>query len=82
VLIFKPVTSEKAVRMIEGENTLLFALGDRRVTKEKIKKEFEQVFKARVEKINTMMKKNKKYAYITLNKENPAIDIATKLGMI
>jgi len=77
----KPITTEKAVKLIELENTLLFET-DRKARKQEIKKEFEETFNVKVEKIRTLVKANKKYAYIKLRKESPAIDIATKLGMI
>lgn len=80
-MIIKPITTEKAVKLIEIENTLIFIV-DRKDKKEEIKKEFEEIFKVKVEKIRTLIRKNNKYAYIRLKKENPAIDIATKLGMI
>jgi large subunit ribosomal protein L23 len=76
-----PITTEKAVRMIEIENKVTFAV-DRRAKKKDIKKELEEAFKVKVDKINLHMIKNKKIAYIRLKKENPAIEIATKLGMI
>jgi len=77
----KPVTSEKAVKLIEIENTLIFRI-ERKARKKEIKKEFEENFKAKVEKIRTHVRGNEKYAYIKLDKKNPAIDIATKLGMM
>jgi len=77
----KPIVTEKAIMLIESKNTLIFEL-DRRLRKADIKKEFEKIFESKVLNVNTMIKKNKKYAYITLKKEFPAIDIATKLGMI
>jgi len=80
-MMLKPISSEKAVKMIELDNTLLFET-DRRSTKEEIKKEIENIFSVKVEKIRTHIVLNKKYAYVRLNKSNPAIDIATKLGMI
>lgn len=79
--MMKPITTEKAVKLIELENTLVFKV-ERRMEKDKIKKEFEEMFSVKVEKIRTLIKKNEKYAYIKLNKKNPAIDVATKLGMI
>ncbi len=81
MILFKPVTTEKAVKLIERENTLLFSI-ERKARKYEIKKEFEEIFNVKVEKIRTLIRKNRKYAYIKLKKENPAIDIATKLGMI
>lgn len=80
-MILKPITTEKAVRLVEIENTLLFGV-DRNASKGEIKKEVEQMFSVKVEKIRTLIRKNKKNAYIKLKKENPAIDVATKLGMI
>ena len=79
--MIKPVTSEKAVRLIEAENTLLF-LTERQKRKEEIKKEVEENFKVKVERVRTFIQGNKKHAYVKLNKKNPAIDVATKLGMI
>jgi len=80
-MILKPVTSEKAVKLIELENTLIFRV-ERKSRKSEIKKEFEETFKVGVDKIRTLIRKNEKYAYIKLDKKNPAIDVATKLGMI
>jgi len=77
----KAKTTEKAVRLIEIDNTLVMEV-DRRKSKIEIKKEFEEAFKVKVDSINTLIRKNKKIAYIRLNTKNPAIDIATKLGMI
>jgi len=79
--MLRPVTSEKAVRLIEAENTLLFETS--RITKKpEIKKDIEELFKVKVEKVKVFIRKNKKYAYVKLDKKNPAIDVATKLGMI
>ncbi|MBS3089439.1 50S ribosomal protein L23 [Candidatus Pacearchaeota archaeon] len=80
-MLLKPITSEKAVKMIELDNTLLFEM-ERQARKPEIKKEVEKVFNVKVIKIRTMINQNKKYAYVRLAKENPAIDVATKLGMI
>ena len=77
----KPVVTEKAVMLIESQNVLTFKT-DKRKTKQEIKKEFEEIFEAKVQKIRTLIKGNKKYAYMKLKKEFPAIDIATKLGII
>ncbi|HLC32051.1 MAG TPA: 50S ribosomal protein L23 [Candidatus Nanoarchaeia archaeon] len=80
-MILQPVTSEKAVKMIDLDNTLLF-ITERKVEKPAIKKEVESVFKVKVISVRTLIRHNKKYAYVRLDKKNPAIDIATKLGMI
>lgn len=80
-MILKPITSEKAVKMIDLDNTLLFEVG-RRENKETIKNEVEKTFNVQVEKIRTLIRGNKKFAYVKLIKTNPAIDVATKVGMI
>ncbi|MEN9626110.1 MAG: hypothetical protein RL557_438 [archaeon] len=79
--MLKPLTNEKAVRLIELDNTLLFEV-DRRDSKKEIKKEIEEHFKVKVNSVNTLIRLNKKFAYVKLHAKNPAIDIATKLGMI
>ena len=80
-MMLKPITSEKAVKMLELDNTLLFEaplIED----KESIAKEVESVFGVKVEKVRTMIKQNKKFAYVRLNKSTLAVDVAAKLGMI
>jgi len=79
--MLKPITTEKAVRMIELNNTITIE-ADRRKTRTEIKKEFEDTFKVKIERVNIVIKDNRKICYIKLNAKNPAIDIATKLGMI
>lgn len=81
MIIMKPVTTEKTVKLIELDNLLVFIV-DRRSKKQEVKEEFEKLFDVKVDKIRTFIRKNKKYAYIKLNKKNPAIDLATKLGMM
>jgi large subunit ribosomal protein L23 len=77
----KPIATEKAVMMIESANTLTFST-DLKQNKDEIKKEVEDMFSIKVDKIRTIVKNNQKYAYVKLNKKNPAIDIASKLGLI
>lgn len=80
-MILTPVTTEKAVMKIELENVLTFQV-PKQETKDNIKKEIEEVFKVKVEKIRTQVRDNKKFVYAKLNKKNLAIDVATKLGMM
>ena len=77
----KPIVTEKAVMIIEATNTLVFEV-DRRMSKTEIKKEFENLFDVKVQNVNTLIRNNKKYAHIKLNKQSPAIDLASKIGMI
>ena len=80
-MILKPITSEKAVKMIDLDNTLIFQV-ERQFSKDQIKKEVETAFNVKVDKVRTLLRGNKKFAYVKFAKENPAIDTATKLGMI
>lgn len=81
ILEMKPLVTEKAVMMIEAQNVLAFKT-NMNATKKEIKKEVEELFEVKVDKIRTMIRESKKYAYVKLKKEFPAIDVATKLGMI
>ena len=81
MILQKAKSTEKIVRIIEIENTLVFET-DRKYGKEDIKKEVEDVFDVKVEKVRTHTRKNKKIAYVKLKSGFPAIDVATKLGMM
>lgn len=77
----KPIVTEKAIMLVERTNTLTFEV-DRRLSRDKIKKIFEEMYDVKVEKVNVSIRNNKKYAHIRLKKEFPAIDLASKIGMI
>lgn len=77
----KPVITEKAVMMIERENLLTFEV-DMGMEKDEIKKEVESLLDVKVEKVRSLVRKNKKYAYVKLKKGFLAIDLATKLGLM
>jgi large subunit ribosomal protein L23 len=77
----KPVVTEKAVMMIESQNVLTFQTG-KEATKHEIKKEIEDLFKVKIEKMRTLIRGNKKHAYVKLKSQFAALDIATKLGIM
>ena len=79
--MMKPLVTEKAVMMIESQNMLTFET-EKEKTKTEIKSEIENLFKVKVEKLRTLTHGNKKYIYVKLKKEFPAIDVATKLGLM
>ena len=74
-------TTEKIVRQIEVDNVLVFVV-DRSVNKKEIKREVENLFEIKVDRIRTHTLKNKKLAYVKLKMDFPAVDVATKLGVI
>jgi large subunit ribosomal protein L23 len=81
IILQKPKSTEKIVRMIEAENVLAFVT-DRGANKADIRKEMEDLFEVKVENVRTLIRNNKKIAYIKLKSEFPAIDVATKLGLM
>jgi len=77
-----PLATEKAVRIMESENKLVFIV-DRQSNKQEIKAAVEEMFKVKVLKVNTTILPNgKKKAYISLSPETPARDVATQLGLL
>ena len=77
-----PLSTEKAVRLMESENKIIFIV-DEKAKKPEIKEAVEKAFKVKVLNVNASTdSKGRKRAYIRLSPENPAIDIATQLGII
>ncbi|MDA3836087.1 MAG: 50S ribosomal protein L23 [Nanoarchaeota archaeon] len=77
----KLIMTEKAVMLIEAENTLVFETA-MIMKKDEIKKEITELFDVKIDKIRALIKNNKKYAYIKLKGDTLAIDVATKLGLM
>ena len=81
-VIIRPSATEKSIRMMESENKLIFIV-QIKANKAQIKQAFEKTFKAKIDKVTThITPQGQKKAYITFNKETPAIDIATQLGLM
>ena len=81
-IIKNPISTEKAVRLMESDNKLVFMV-ERKATKQDIKKEIEKMFNVKVVKVNTLINPyGQKKAYVKLSKENKAIDVATQLGFM
>ena len=77
-----PLSTEKAIRMIESDNVITFVV-DMKASRSKIKKEIQEKFNVLVKKISiSITPKGKKKAYIKLMDDHPAIDIATRLGLM
>ena len=82
MIIKYPLATEKSIKKLESENQLVFVV-DAKADKLKIKEEVERLFKAKVLKVNTTITpKGVKKAFVTFSDETPAIDVATKLGMM
>ena len=81
-MIKHPLATEKAIRMIDAENKLVFVV-ELSANKQSIREEIERLFKVKVIKVNTLIGPDgKKRAYVKLSPETPAIDLATKLGLM
>ena len=82
MIIKAPISTEKAIRLMEAENKLVFEV-DRKATKAIIKTELESMFNVKVKKVNTLIGPDaKKRAYVTFAEDTPAIDLATKLELM
>ncbi|MFA6035741.1 MAG: 50S ribosomal protein L23 [Candidatus Micrarchaeia archaeon] len=77
--ILYPLTTERAVAMIERDNKLIF-LVERAATKAEIKKEVEEMFEVKVAAVNTLITLDgKKKAFVKLAPGFSADDVAAKL---
>lgn len=81
-IIKYPLSTEKSIRLMESENKLVFVV-EKKAKKSEIKQAIENAFKVKVDNVNTLVGPDgKKRAYITFNSETPAINVATKLGLM
>ena len=81
-IIKYPLSTEKSIRLMEAENKLIFVV-DKKATKKEIKKAIEDMFKVEVKNINTFINADgEKRAYVKFSAKNPAIDIATQMGLM
>ena len=80
VLLY-PISTEKAIGMIELQNKLVFVVR-KEATKEMVRKEMETLFGVKVASVNTKITpKGEKHAYVKL-KTGKADEIATKLKIV
>lgn len=81
-IIKYPLSTEKSIRLMESENKLIFVVSSK-AKKLEIKKAVEELFNVEVKNVKTFnTSKNEKRAYIKFSEKNPAIDIATQLGLM
>lgn len=80
-IIKKPLVTEDTFDLIEDENKLVFIV-DRKANKYQIKEAIEALYKVKVTKINTLISpRGQKKAFIKLNSNFSAADLAIKLGI-
>lgn len=81
-IIKYPLSTEKSIRLMEAENKLIFVV-NKQATKKEIKKAIEEMFKVEVDDVGTFVNaEGEKRAYVKFSSKNPAIDIATKMGLM
>lgn len=81
-IIRSPLSTEKSIRKIEFENTLVFVV-DPQATKQDVKKAVETLFKVKVAKVNTQNAFiGEKRAYVKLAPGSVAADVSADLGLI
>jgi|TARA_Y100000310_G_scaffold345519_1_gene465903 ribosomal protein L23 len=76
-----PLSTEKSIRLMESQNKLVFIV-DIDADKKMVRSAIEKMFKVKVENVKVHVQKGKKRAYIKFSDNNPAIDIATQLGLM
>eukprot|EP00759_Apiculatamorpha_spiralis_P018620 PhF_6_TR24987/c0_g1_i1/m.34378/K02893/RP-L23Ae, RPL23A; large subunit ribosomal protein L23Ae len=77
-----PLTSEKAMKKIEDDNTLVFIV-DTLANKQQIREAIKKAYNIRPIRINTLIRPDgKKKAMVKLGKEDDALDVANKIGIV
>ena len=81
-IIKYPLSTEKSIRLMEAENKLIFVV-NKNTSKKEIKEAIEEMFKVDVVSVNTFVNADgEKRAYVKFSTKNPAIDIATQMGLM
>ena len=81
-IIKHPLASESAIRTIEDNNTLVFIV-DMKANKTQIKKACEQLYNFKPTKVNTLIRPDgAKKAYVKVPKDQEALEIANKIGIM
>jgi ribosomal protein L23 len=81
-IITSPLATEKCIRLIEFNNTLVFRVHSR-ATKKDVKRAVEELFKVKVRSVNVQnCVQGFKKAYVTLTANFLASDVSADLGFI
>lgn len=76
-----PYITEKTSMLITQNNTLTFIV-DGKGNKDKVKDAVETLYNVKVDKVNLLISKKGKKAYVRLAKEYPASELASKIGIV
>ena len=81
-VILYPLMTESASLMVEKENKLVFAVG-LKANKSDVKRAVEQLYEVKVDDVNILITpEGEKKAFVKLNPDFKAADIAIKLGIL
>ncbi|MGD0329563.1 MAG: 50S ribosomal protein L23 [Nitrososphaeria archaeon] len=76
-----PYVTEKTSVLINSNNTLTFIV-DGKGDKDRVKDAVETIYSVKVEKVNLLITKKGKKAYVRLANEYPASELASKIGIV
>jgi large subunit ribosomal protein L23 len=81
-VIFCPLMTESASLMVEKDNKLIFIV-NLKAGKSDVKRAVEQLYEVKVEKVTMLITpQGEKKAFVKLNPEYKASDVAIKLGIL
>jgi large subunit ribosomal protein L23 len=76
-----PYITEKTSMLITQNNTLTFIV-DGKGNRDKVKDAVETLYNVKVDRVNLLISKKGKKAYVRLAKEYPASELASKIGIV
>ncbi|MBS7614780.1 50S ribosomal protein L23 [Candidatus Bathyarchaeota archaeon] len=81
-VILYPMMTEVASRLIESENKLIFVV-NMKATKKDVRKAVEELYQVKVRDVNIAKSaEGEKKAFVRLQPEYSATDVAIKLGLL
>jgi large subunit ribosomal protein L23 len=81
-VIFYPLMTESASLMVEKDNKLIFIV-NLKAGKSDVKRAVEQLYEVKVDKVTVLITpQGEKKAFVKLNSEYKASDVAIKLGIL
>lgn len=76
-----PLSTEKSLRLLD-KNSMVFVV-DMNATKNDVKRAIETLYEAKVVSVRLLIDpKGNKKAYVDFGEDTPAMDVATKLGIM
>jgi large subunit ribosomal protein L23 len=82
MVIMHPITTEKAIALIEKENKMTFIV-EKDATKKEIADDVEKSYNVKVERVNVLITpQGRKKAYVKLKKGYSADELAAKMTIV